>query len=132
MILMLADCSCWSGGVRLPVYAYDLTSGCPLGQFEDFVEFVLVWVGDQERLRPEGLPRGGEGPREVDRCPRGEHLGGGGDHLHRCGGMTSEHHRAAARRHDNRPTDEKGPERAKVENVQNVAPEAQAQAAGDP
>ena len=42
MILILADCSCWSGGLRLPVWAYDLTSGCPLGQVEDFVEFVLV------------------------------------------------------------------------------------------
>ena len=31
MILMSAGCSCWSGRVRVPVSAYDLTAGCPLG-----------------------------------------------------------------------------------------------------
>src|SRR5260370_41129014 len=42
MILMSADCSCWLGELWVPVLAYDLTPGCPLGQVEDFVELLLV------------------------------------------------------------------------------------------
>ena len=56
MILMLADCFCWSGGLRVPVLAYDLTAGCPLGQAEDFVEFALVAVSSVVMRRALGRP----------------------------------------------------------------------------
>src|SRR5258708_11606054 len=42
MILRLGSRSCWSGWVRWPSRAYDLTRWRPPAQFEDLVELQLV------------------------------------------------------------------------------------------
>jgi len=42
MIMVLADRFRWSGGLLVPVSAYDLTPGCPPGQAEDLKEPGLV------------------------------------------------------------------------------------------